>query len=219
MSKVHTYKGEELEILYDARRCIHAAECVHGAPDVFNPEHRPWVQPDAAAADHVAAVVQRCPTGALTYVRRDGNNTTPEPSENTVRIDKDGPVYLHGKLVIEDADGAVREETRAAICRCGASRYKPYCDGSHAKVDWHDPGVVGDAKTKDADGDVTTLRVKVLASGPVLIEGPHRLIDGAGNTVRETGSGYLCRCGKSENRPFCDGSHTDGFEDPGVFAD
>lgn len=219
MSKVHTYDGENLEIRYDVRRCIHAAECVKGAPEVFNPDNRPWVSPDAAPADRVAEVIHRCPTGALTYARRDGQAEEQAPKENTVRVAKDGPVYLHGEIELEDAEGNVRRETRVAICRCGASRYKPYCDGSHSKIDFADPGVVGDAKTKDADGDQTTLRAKVTPDGPVLIEGPHRLVDAEGRTVKETGSGYLCRCGKSANRPFCDGSHTDGFADEGVFAD
>ena len=219
MSKIHTYDGKNLEIRYDVRRCIHAAECVKGAPQVFSPKNRPWVQPDAADADHVSAVIHRCPTGALTYTRKDGGSAEEAPTENTVRVEKDGPVYLHGKLEIEDAKGTVRDETRVALCRCGASHNKPYCDGSHAKADFKDPGVVGDARTKDADGDQTTLRAKVTPSGPVLLEGPHRLVDADGNTVKTTGTGYLCRCGRSQNRPFCDGSHKDGFEDAGVFSD
>ena len=219
MSKIHTYEGEALEIRYDVRRCIHAAECVKGAPKVFNPDNKPWVQPDADEADQVAEVIHRCPTGALTYVRRDGGSEEEAPAENTVRVAKDGPVYLHGQLAVEDAEGTVREETRVAICRCGQSHYKPYCDGSHTKAEWSDAGVVGDAKTKDAEGGDTTLHAKVLPSGPVLLEGPYRLVDAAGETVKDCGSGALCRCGKSENRPFCDGSHTDGFEDAGVFAD
>lgn len=219
MSKIHTYESDDLEIRYDVRRCIHAAECVQGAPEVFNPKNRPWVQPGAADAEHTAEVIRRCPTGALTYKPKADVAAEEPPSENTVRVAEDGPVYLQGDLEIEDSGGTVRKETRVALCRCGASHYKPYCDGSHTKAQWRDAGVVGDAKTKDTDGDQTTLRAKVTPSGPVLLEGPHRLIDAAGNTVKESDSGYLCRCGKSKNRPFCDGSHKEGFEDAGVFAD
>ena len=65
--KPRVYEGRDITVEYDAARCIHVAECVKGLPAVFDPNRRPWVDPDAATADEIAAVVRRCPTGALHY--------------------------------------------------------------------------------------------------------------------------------------------------------
>lgn len=212
MSK-HSYEGEALKVRYDAAKCIHVGECVRGNSAVFDPENRPWVQPDAASADEVAKIIERCPTGALTYERLDGGAAEAPTSENTVRLSADGPVYLEGELEITLTDGTVETLARAALCRCGASQNKPFCDGRHAKADFQDPGLVGNCKTKDAEEGATALKARVLENGPVLLEGPYRLLDGQGEARLEAGSGALCRCGASQNKPFCDGRHSKiGFE-------
>ena len=120
----HSYEGEGLTIHFDPKKCIHAGECVRGSAAVFNPNNKPWVKPDAAAVDEVVAVVERCPTGALTYERADGEAEAAD-ARNTVHLSVDGPVYLRGDLHIEDATGQTHELTRAALCRCGASKNKP----------------------------------------------------------------------------------------------
>lgn len=63
--KIFHYPGEKISIRYEVKRCIHAAECARNLPGVFDPQRKPWVDPDAAVADTIAAVVERCPTGAL----------------------------------------------------------------------------------------------------------------------------------------------------------
>lgn len=216
----HSYDGEKITVHYDTRTCIHAAECVKGLPAVFNPENRPWVSPDEAAVSELTEVIARCPTGALTYERKDGGPAEQPAPENTVHVSADGPVFLAGDLRITDSEGTTVHRTRAAICRCGASHVKPFCDNSHQKAEFHDPGVVGDAKTKPAEEGQTALEVRVLADGPVLLSGPHRLVDAKGETQLETGSGYLCRCGASQNKPFCDGKHKEAaFTDSGVLSE
>ncbi len=62
--RVHTYENEKITIKYDVNRCIHAAECVKGLRTVFDPEKRPWIQPDTESADKITDIVERCPTGA-----------------------------------------------------------------------------------------------------------------------------------------------------------
>ena len=64
-----TYTGEKIDVSYDRALCWHAAECIRGLPEVFHPENRPWITPDAADPDLVAEVVRRCPSGALRYER------------------------------------------------------------------------------------------------------------------------------------------------------
>jgi uncharacterized Fe-S cluster protein YjdI len=66
-----TYPGTDIQVTFDADLCIHATECVRGLPAVFDRDRRPWVMTDHAPADEVSRVVERCPTGALQYERRD----------------------------------------------------------------------------------------------------------------------------------------------------
>jgi uncharacterized Fe-S cluster protein YjdI/CDGSH-type Zn-finger protein len=126
------YRGEDIVVIWEPAFCIHVANCLAGLPDVFDASRRPWVEPDLASADEVAKVVMTCPTGALHFRRLDDGAEEPEPPETTVQVRPNGPVYLHGKIRIEDADGnLIREDTRVALCRCGGSANKPFCDGTH----------------------------------------------------------------------------------------
>jgi uncharacterized Fe-S cluster protein YjdI len=132
---VKRYVGERIEVTYDAARCRHAAECLRGLPAVFDVTRRPWIEPDAADAEELAAVIRRCPTGALHYSLADGPPEAPV-SPTRVRLPAGGPVLIAGDLEI---DGV--KETRAALCRCGSSQDQPFCDGSGECRDWHyEPG-------------------------------------------------------------------------------
>ena len=129
-----SYTAGGIEVTYDAKRCLHVAECVRGLPEVFDPQKRPWIQPDQADAEKIAEVVRRCPTGALHYALASGDE---ERGDETAHItpQPDASLFIRGKLRIETPDG-VLEETRAALCRCGQSGNKPFCDGTHKKVGW-----------------------------------------------------------------------------------
>ena len=96
--------------------------CVRRLPQVFNPEVRPWVAVDAADANVVAAAIESCPTGALHYRRLDGGREEQQPAETTVEPRPNGPLFVRGPVRIVDPDGRlIREDTRVALCRCGAS--------------------------------------------------------------------------------------------------
>ena len=130
-----TYVGEAIEVHWEPRRCIHVRNCVRDLPHVFLPDARPWVEVDAANADAVAAAVERCPTGALHYHRLDGGADEHPGEETTIEPRPNGPLFLRGRLRVVGADGElIREDTRAALCRCGASANKPFCDGSHRRI-------------------------------------------------------------------------------------
>lgn len=123
------YRGADLTVFFDARRCIHAAECVRRLPSVFDTDRRPWIAVDAAAGAEVARVVERCPSGALTYERAAG---PPEAASVPTRIEREpgGPLHVRGDLTIATADGE-RRLLRATLCACGKSGNAPFCDGSH----------------------------------------------------------------------------------------
>jgi uncharacterized Fe-S cluster protein YjdI len=130
-----TYAGDAIEVLWEPRLCIHVRNCVRGLPQVFDPEARPWVVVDAADADAVAATIETCPTGALHYRRLDGGREEQPQEDTTVEPRPNGPLFVRGLARIVGPNGElIREDTRLALCRCGASENKPFCDGSHRRI-------------------------------------------------------------------------------------
>ncbi|MEF2280200.1 (4Fe-4S)-binding protein [Deinococcus sp. YIM 134068] len=133
------YTGDGVTVYYDAPRCVHVANCVRNLPEVFRPRERPWIQLwNEADAERVAEVVRTCPTGALHYALEHGLPEAPEVP-TTITPVPNGPLAIRGDLHIQTPDGEVRE-VRAALCRCGASTTKPFCNGAHAKIGWKSEG-------------------------------------------------------------------------------
>ncbi|MFD2706732.1 (4Fe-4S)-binding protein [Salibacterium lacus] len=124
------YTGEKIDVLFHPKRCIHAARCVKGLPEVFDVEERPWVNADGAAAGEIADVVETCPSGALEYVRKDGADNEQPNDETTVEVDSGDVMYVRGPLNITDGHEEI-ECFRASLCGCGRSGNKPFCDLSH----------------------------------------------------------------------------------------
>ncbi len=204
-TNLHRYKGRGGIVIYDAKRCIHAAECVHGLPAVFDPNAKPWVNPDGADAAALAAAVDRCPSGALTIERPDGGMAS-APANNTATLTANGPTYLRGDIAMVLADGVVQTETRMALCRCGASQNKPYCDGSHNAASFRDSGRLPADSVRGPTPAGGTLTVTPLPNGPLKCEGPLTIMSSDGRRTA-TGKAFLCRCGASGNKPYCDGTH------------
>jgi len=211
--KIHTYEGEAITIRYDVARCIHAAECVHGLRSVFNPDEKPWVNPAAASATDIAETIHRCPSGALTYERKDGGAPEAAPAKNIVWLIPRGPIHIRGNMKITTPE-AETPELRVSLCRCGESANKPFCDGSHAKCDFKDPGALG--TTSLAEGrnlESGMLEIKPVPNGPLLLSGPFEIADSDFRKRCHGSSVKLCRCGHSKNKPFCDATHREiGFE-------
>lgn len=131
------YANAEIEVHWEPRLCIHTKSCVRLLPDVFDPDRRPWVDVDAGDTDPdaIAATVLTCPTGALHFRRLDAGAQEEAPEEATFAPQPDGPLFVRGHVRVVDADGKlIREDTRLALCRCGASENKPFCDGSHRRI-------------------------------------------------------------------------------------
>ncbi len=204
--KIHSFEGNDITVTYDVKRCIHAAECVHGLPEVFDPDKKPWIQPTNGGNNEIAEVVRRCPTGALHYDRRDGGTPEVPESRNTLAISIDGPLYLRGDIEVRDSKGEVLlRDTRVALCRCGASKDKPFCDNSHQNIEFRDPGEAQFESEPSAGNG--TLIITCAANGPYLITGPVEILNGTKSPAGQTTKGALCRCGGSANKPFCDGTH------------
>jgi len=208
-TKLHQYKGKNITVVYDAQRCIHAKECVHGAPSVFNPEAKPWVSPDNSEAKAIAAVIQHCPTGALHYLAEDPKLAERADPSNTLKTNPDGPLFARGNLNLVTENGnPLLSDTRMALCRCGASKNKPFCDNSHFAVAFEDPGMTSPGES--ASSEMATsgkLNLIPTADGPLHLQGQVTVRNAAGEVIFEGIETWLCRCGGSANKPYCDGSH------------
>jgi CDGSH-type Zn-finger protein/uncharacterized Fe-S cluster protein YjdI len=210
---VHTYSGSRIEVSYDVNRCVHARECVRGLPEVFDPDKRPWIEPDNADVDDLEDVIVECPTGALQFDRTDGGPEERVSETNVVTVWPDGPLYLRGDIEILTPDGTTAlEDTRVALCRCGASENKPLCDNSHVEADFWASGAKNAPESgSQSDDNDGVLTVAPRADGPVQLRGQFEIRDGNGTETVRDSSVALCRCGASESKPFCDGSH-DGID-------
>lgn len=208
-NKIRAYESDTIRVLYDFKRCIHAEECVRRLSQVFNRQGRPWVQPQHSTADEIAETIEHCPTGALQYERKDGGAAEAIPQANTIRIAEDGPLYLRGSIRLIFSDGTVHQDTRIALCRCGQSQNKPFCDNAHLEAGFRaSGGVVDESKIKlnALDGDAL-FQIEPGKNGPIHAQGNFEIIDSAGHVVFRGTETWLCRCGGSGNKPFCDSTH------------
>ncbi|MFM9443801.1 (4Fe-4S)-binding protein [Streptomyces acidiscabies] len=122
------YQAPEITVTFEARRCLHAAECLGGLPEVFDASARPWIRPDGAPADRLAEVVRRCPSGALQYELAGGGRETPDRPTRITRTPA-GQLLVRGELLLDTQEGT-HPESRAVLCGCGSSQSQPYCDHS-----------------------------------------------------------------------------------------
>ncbi len=205
--KITKYPGDNAEVSWDGGLCIHIGECGRAKGDLFVGGRQPWCQPDAASNDEVTDVVMRCPTGALSVTLADGLNPETAAPENTVHVAYNGPLFVRGQLDIEGApSNAPGLKFRAALCRCGQSKNKPFCDNSHDAAGFRDYGAVGESGEPNTEIG-GPLAVKSLKDGPLLLKGNVTISGGSGRNSWRGKQVAICRCGASENKPFCDGSH------------
>lgn len=133
------YKGEEITIYDDRSICAHAGECTDGLPPVWKLGTEPWIDPKGASSEKIVAVVERCPSGALTYARSDSGDVAEAESSPAIEASKDGPYHLRGSIEVHSSGGqAYEQRQRQTLCRCGGSKNKPFCDGSHWKIGFED---------------------------------------------------------------------------------
>jgi CDGSH-type Zn-finger protein/uncharacterized Fe-S cluster protein YjdI len=210
-----TYETDRVRVFWDSSRCIHTARCLNALPQAFDVRRRPWVDLEAAGADAVAGAVETCPTGALRYERLDGGPQE-EPTRPTVAIPIDnGPLLVMGDVRVQGPDGdTIAEETRLTLCRCGKTKNQPFCDNTHIAAGFHSrtysekPDL--DPPTEGAEAGQTV--ITATRDGSLHFEGHVEVLSPTGETLGETDDVWLCRCGQSGSKPFCDGSHRGQFE-------
>ncbi len=212
MAKVHSYSGEQIEVTFDAKRCTHSAECLKRLREVFDVNKRPWVEPANADADAIAATVEHCPSGALQYERSDGKLNEVADDVNSITVVPNGPLHVRGKIEIVDSEGeVVLRDFRMSLCRCGESRNKPFCDNTHRQERFRDDATAGKEVIQPVTCERGTLQLFASPNGSLKLAGPCeiRTLDGKVARVEKVS---LCRCGHSNVKPYCDGTHKEiGF--------
>lgn len=135
---VKEYPNKEITIIWKPGKCIHSAICVQTLPDVYDPKGRPWIKPENASTGALQSQVDKCPSGALTYrMNNENQEKKKQVMETKVEVLKNGPLLVRGTLEVTRPDGSKEvKEKSTAFCRCGASGDKPYCDGTHRKVEF-----------------------------------------------------------------------------------
>lgn len=133
-----TYAGTSITIHDNRSVCAHAGRCTDGLAQVFKYQSEPWIEPDGDTVDHILQTIQQCPSGALGFSRNGvvGGDPLRQPS---ITVTKDGPYAVVGGPELSNqvfAQGASKEHY--TLCRCGASKNKPFCDGTHWSVGFKD---------------------------------------------------------------------------------
>lgn len=199
-------KGRDVTIRFDATRCIHSRGCVLGQPDVYVPNVQgEWIHPDAAPADRVMFTALNCPSGAIRVARSDGSATSDTPPVvNTVRVRENGPLAIEAELVIA---GVAQASPRATLCRCGQSMNKPFCDGAHGAAGFAASGEPAPKEFSALEARNGPVNIDPQPDGPLKVTGNLEVVSGTGHTIHKATKLWLCRCGQSANKPYCDGSH------------
>lgn len=133
------YSNGEITVVWKPNTCIHSEKCWHGLESVFQPKSKPWINMEGATTDEIIAQVEKCPSGALSWYRNSEGKPKQEAIETDVRIEvvPNGPVRVHGDIEVTHSNGSVEKRERiTALCRCGLSSNKPYCDGTHKREQW-----------------------------------------------------------------------------------
>ncbi len=135
---IRRYSNGEVTVVWQPSRCIHSGNCFRGLPAVFDPRERPWVRVDAAATAELVTQVERCPSGALTIERQAAPAGHDDPDQPVrIQVSANGPLIVTGVVTVVDAAGVeTRREGRCALCRCGGSANKPFCDGTHKRIEF-----------------------------------------------------------------------------------
>jgi len=136
---------------------------------------------------------------------------SPDMPRNVIEVTENGPLVIEGEIrLLDPQEEPVSIEVSATLCRCGQSKNKPFCDGSHETTGFCHAATTLEGKIGEPATEAFALNIEPLANGPLFVTGAFCLVSSDGKTICEGTKTVLCRCGLSENKPFCDGSHKEG---------
>ena len=137
---VKEYSIGEVTVIWKPGTCIHSTICwkkATGLPNVFQPSTKPWIKMEGGTTEEIIAQVNKCPSGALSY--RSEKEEPIHTISHVVETMPNGPLLVYGNLTVKHSgQEEIKESKVTAFCRCGASSNKPYCDGTHVKINFSD---------------------------------------------------------------------------------
>ncbi len=132
-----TYTNKDITVTWKPNICIHSKICWSQLREVFDPAKKPWINMEGSSTEKIIAQVQQCPSGAISFTYNNEQATAPTdaPAATVIEISNNGPILIKESCIIKHSNGTEEIKTgTVALCRCGASSNKPYCDGSHRKT-------------------------------------------------------------------------------------
>ena len=138
--EILTYEGREITVHYNRLLCSHAAECGRRQKAAFDSSRKPWIVVDNASKEGIIEVVKACPSGALRYSLPGESPRHARDETDGVTVEKDGPYRVTGIPLASPRLATGANPDKYVLCRCGASKNKPYCDGSHHDIGWKASG-------------------------------------------------------------------------------
>ena len=200
-AKQNSFANDAIRVSFDGTICAHAGYCFNELHAVFDGDRDPPIDLAGAPLEEIIRVVELCPSSALTYERLDAGLPEQPPQQAVARVVPNGPLAIRGQLTLND-----QEYSRLTLCRCGESKNKPFCDGSHKQHNFESGEYAQQAiPAEAASGGAVAVMPK--ENGPVILKGEVTYQTVSGDVISRKAASGLCRCGQSKTKPFCDGSH------------
>ena len=139
LDKRMNYEAVKITIHDNRGICSHAGFCTDGLPSVFKLGEEPWIDPSGASVEEIIETIKKCPSGALSY-SIEGIEYRDQDREPAIVVSKDGPYYVTGGITVMGYENRAEEVSNehCTLCRCGSSKNKPFCDGTHWDIGFKD---------------------------------------------------------------------------------
>jgi len=135
-SRIETFVGDGVVMTDDLSLCTHAGFCGDRLTRVWEMIEE---TSDPAIRERLKRMVSLCPSGRLDHAPAPGAPAEEPTFEPSVAIERNGPIWVRGGIPVVSDDGTTWEvRNRVTLCRCGRSRNKPFCDGTHQEVGFRD---------------------------------------------------------------------------------
>ena len=138
-NKQDKYVGKKITINDNRSVCAHAGMCTDNLKSVFKLGVEPWIDPQGADVQAIIETVRKCPSGALSYTI-DNVEYADQDREPRVTVTKNGPYHVVGGPELREKATSQQPQSREhfTLCRCGGSKNKPFCDGTHWYIKFKD---------------------------------------------------------------------------------
>ncbi len=134
--KLNVYHGDEIDVFYNKSLCSHAGICGSQLNTVFDTKKKPWINPNNADVEAIKEVVKTCPSGALQWSKPGKNPEHLVADGEVILVEENGPYHIKNINLENQVQSEHGCENKYVLCRCGKSKNKPFCDGSHSEYNW-----------------------------------------------------------------------------------